>query len=116
MKLRLLEKNVNAVVKRNHNMELLYFKGDFIMKKILGFILVAMLCLCLSACGNSISGENVVEVSGNVSRVWYHAKCPYCNHVNDTMGVNLSEGEEYEATVMCKNDDCCKLFDISIKR
>ena len=87
------------------------------MKKILGIIFVVILCVCLSACGESgISGNNVVGLTGNEARVWFNAKCPYCNHVNDTMGVNVSEGEKYETTVICKNDDCCKAFDISIKR
>ncbi len=88
------------------------------MKKILGIALVAItLCGCLSACGgNGISGDNVVGLTGNEGRVWYNAKCPYCNHVNDTRGVNLSDGKEYEITVICKNDDCCKAFDIRIKR
>ena len=93
------------------------------MKKSLGIVLVAILCACLSACGgngtsgdNGISGNNVVGLTGNEARVWYNAKCPYCNHVNDTRGVNLSDGEEYETTVICRNDDCCKAFDIRIKR
>lgn len=36
------------------------------MKKLLGIVLVAILCGCLSACvGNGISGDNVVGLTGN---------------------------------------------------
>ena len=84
------------------------------MKKTLVLVLTVILCGCLSACG--ASGKNVTGITATESMVYFNAKCPYCNHVNPTSSVNISEGEIYETTVICKSDNCCKAFDISIKR